>query len=302
MRQKLVIGAIAIVVATTVVGYFKWTPAVEIQAEKMDNRPRILAFNDNFLESMVMTADCVEVRAVTDAELKDYIENRPKYMAPFPQAVDPRILDRNVYAGEPVLKDHFGDSCCVFSTIPAPQPGMLAVDVSTTKERAAGGTIRAGDFVDVQLTTMVCADPGCKAPVEVTATIATNLKVLYKRANRQINGIPLAPIDFKIEANPYRAALFEFSKNRGVFTLLPTSLASKKVGPDEAKLETLRGISITEKRAAISERDLEDIFGLPKEKDKVNEPLPKNVGFVGPLREEWVPCATCPGGKKLIVR
>ena len=110
------------------------------------------------------------------------------------------------------------------------------------------------------------------------APIRRDLKIIVKR------GIPFdnimmplpedKPVSFILEANPYRAALIEYAKSRGILTLVAT--AGGAGGQlDDLNAEQERVTAFVQGKAAVNESDLVRIFHLPP----IQPPVP-------PLRVE----------------
>jgi hypothetical protein len=110
---------------------------------------------------------------------------------------------------------------------------MRAVSVGAMKIHSAGGLIQVGDWVDVYLTSTIdlpCS-PDCNAPTTLTAMLACKVRVIAKR--NSLWPVPnqagsICPMHYVLEANPYRAALIEFAKEKGVISLMPVSLDEKQ--------------------------------------------------------------------------
>src|SRR5262249_31105528 len=175
------------------------------------------AKNNIFEGTTAMITDVV-VRKATPAEAKRVKDEGDKLLPPSVEAADLRIAARNIAVGELLTKDAFLEQ-----SIPDPvslrlSPGMRSVTLVLPRDRAAGGLIRVGEFVDVTLTTTICTDPKCTASRNATAPLAQGLKVVVKRDSLWTMMAPIPedkPVSFILEANAYRAALIEFAKTRG---------------------------------------------------------------------------------------
>ncbi|MEI7685413.1 MAG: RcpC/CpaB family pilus assembly protein [Planctomycetota bacterium] len=295
--------------------------------------PSILVAQSNLFEGHALSANDVMVRPIDPSEREHYENNKRKYMPAFPGAVNFRVLSRHVYANEPLLKEHFKDMGIPDSfSNGLLRPGYKAVNLQVLREDAGGGVIRKNDYVDLLLTTTICTDPNCTNPKSATAPLALGLKVIVKQDSifTRMQALPEdKPMSFTIEANPYRAALIEFAKRRGRITLVPTGPPSSKgdkLGPNavtDGKDEERRIIRFQEGNS-INDRDLEEIFRLG------SIPLPPGPIVVERLRglypdrahvfpgqgqgdnrsgyeytfqapDSYVPCPTCPGGKRKVV-
>ncbi len=265
MTIAILIG-LAVVFGVKSAGLFNRTPP------KIENKPapKVLAAARNLFADMTCTSGEVTVRYVAEEEMDLYLKNKHKYMPAVPEAASFRILSRNVTAGEALLKEHFQDLGMPGSYKELLGNGMVAVNLQLPKERCVGGVLRKEDRVNVFLTTTICADGDCSAPFTATAPIAFNLRIIGKRDS--IWSI-MAPIDqskphsFTLEANPYRAALIEFAKNKGMLSLVPIgpNLHGKPgvgIFVSDSKDEETKILSVTQSLMPITDQDLEEIFKL----------------------------------------
>jgi Flp pilus assembly protein CpaB len=242
---------------------------------------RILVAARNLFEGLTITPADVRVRDIKPEEEAQYNSHKDKYLPPLVEAGNMRVLARNVEADTPILKEHLQDS-----GLPDPlnrrlsSPMMRAVNVSLPPEQVAGGLIQINERVDVFLTTRISVGTKLESSVTQTAPIARNLRVIAKRNILWVVAVPNPqnrPLDYTLEANPYRAALIEFCKNKGDLTLLPTSApqepavqASRAVVSPTQSDPTSKEYAEEDKRIAeflngehpIGEADLVRIFGL----------------------------------------
>lgn len=282
MRASTLFGlTIAILIGMAVVfgvksaGFFdrKQTPAPP------PDRPRILVAAKNLYEGIHASPADVTVRAVEDHEMDQYIKNKHKYMPVVPAAVDLREIARNIPANEPLLKEHFKDLGLPDPYSMVLEPMHRAVNLQLPKDRAGAGLIRKNDTVDVYLTTTVCADQSCRHPMTLTAPIALGLKVVFKRDSlfNQMKPNPEGLFSLVLQARPYRAALIEFAKNKGMITVVPTGPDNKKkafVFVNEGKEEERRDIEQLQGKP-ISDIDLEEIFRLQPIPRQPERPAPE---------------------------
>lgn len=242
---------------------------------------KVLVAARNLFEGLTITPADVRVRDLKSEEEGYYNTHKDKYLPPLIEAGALRVLARNVEADTPILKEHLTDS-----GLPDPlnrrlsSPMMRAVNVSLPPEQVAGGMIQVNERVDVFLTTHISVGTKVENSVTQTAPIARSLKVIAKRNILWMTNLPTQhnrPIDYTLEANPYRAALIEFAKNKGDLTLLPTSApqepavqASRAVVSPTQSDPTSKEYAEEDKRIAeflngeriIGEADLVRIFGL----------------------------------------
>jgi Flp pilus assembly protein CpaB len=243
-------------------------------------KAKVLVASKNLFEGYTIGPTDVAIRDMTAEEEAFYREHKEQFMPPKIEAAALRTLNRSVEADQPILRDYLDE-------INLPQaisrrlssPSMRAVNITLPPERAAGGLIARGEFVDVNLTTriFVAGKPRSFSTTE-TATIARNLKVIVKR-NQLWNQLapvdPQKPITFTLEANVYRAALIEYAKTKGDLTLVPTatppdtkgsrSLSSGSQSDPSSKEyanEDERIAAMQRGEYAVGDADLERIFNL----------------------------------------
>jgi Flp pilus assembly protein CpaB len=241
---------------------------------------KVLVAAKNLFEGMTIMPGDTRVREMTDEEESHFKENRNKYLAPKAEAATLRVLVRSVEAEQPILREYVEDI-----NLPSAlnrrlsSPLMRAVNLSLPLERAGGGLIQKGEHVDVYLTTRISAGKPEHAIIQ-TAPIARNLKVIVKRNmlfTAMVANDPKKPIDYTLEANPYRAALIEFCKSKGELSLVTTA------APQETSNSPARGVaepsfrdstskeymdeddrveSFVRGERSVGEADLERIFNL----------------------------------------
>ncbi len=90
--------------------------------------------------------------------------------------VNERVLRSNVYAGEPLRREHLARGDGGFLSLVL-QPGTRAIGVKITDEKTAGGFILPNDRVDV-LHTVIRDFDGDGTATGTTRTILTNVRVL----------------------------------------------------------------------------------------------------------------------------
>ncbi|HZZ81919.1 MAG TPA: RcpC/CpaB family pilus assembly protein [Gemmataceae bacterium] len=234
--------------------------------EKVDPVMVLVAKTNIFEGTTAMITDVV-VRKATPIEAERIKQNPEVYMPPSVDAADLRIAARNIGAGELIKKDHFLEQSIPEGVTGRLAPGMRSVNVVVPRDRAAGGLIRVGEYVDVTLTTTICSDPKCTTSRNATAPLAMNLKVIVKRDSLWTMMAPIPedkPVSFILEANAYRAALIEFAKTRGTLALVPSGPAKKdRGGLASAREEELKANAFLNGEASVSDFDLQQIFRLP---------------------------------------
>jgi Flp pilus assembly protein CpaB len=185
----------------------------------------VLAADHNLFENFVLQTTDVKVRSLRPEEMAHYEKNKDQYLPPLVQAAALRVLKKNLEADQPLLREHLQSFAFAEPLNQRLLPSMRAVNLEISKDRSAGGMIQVGDWVDVHLTSAVGANDD-KAPSTHTASIARFVRVVAKRNVLWPVLAPLPedkPVNFTLEANPYRAALIEFAKDKGTITLVPVS-------------------------------------------------------------------------------
>jgi Flp pilus assembly protein CpaB len=281
MRASTLLGlALALFVGLIVVAGIRYSgifspKATVTETKKAESPVMVLAATRNLFEGTSPTSQDVGLRRATDAEIK--LINEGVLLPAHPEAAQLLVLKRNVAANDALKKDYFEEMSLPEGVGKRIGPGMRAVDVELPKDRAAAGLLRRGEHVDVYLTSKVCTDEAGSNPRTAIAPIAKNLKIVVKRDVLYTLMIPVPedkPVSYILEANPYRAALIEFSKSKGNITLVATSSQGKMADIGTEREEELVNRFI-KGEASVSERDLEKIFRL--------DPLPATPQ---PLRVE----------------
>lgn len=262
---------LAVVVGAKYVGYFDTAPAAETKKTEL---PEILVSTRNLFRGVTPSSKDVRVRKLTDAEREFYSRYKDKLLPAVPSAVELRVAAQNVPAGQPLTEDMFEKIGIPESVTERLDPGMRTVSLVLPKERAGGGLLQVGERVDILMTSTVCSEPQCGSPFAATASIARNLKIVVKRDNlwKVMAGVPEEkPVSFIIQANPYRAALIEYAKMKGVLTLVPAApgMMMKDKEPPMSDPDS-REYRDEEKRVAqfmnneqiVTDGDLERIFNL----------------------------------------
>jgi Flp pilus assembly protein CpaB len=262
----LLVGLVAVGVAKYT-GFFQKAPAPPRPEEY-----KVLVAAQNLFEGIALTGKEVKVRPVrTKEEREDVINHPDKYLPLLPEAVNMRVLKRNIPADQPLLKEDFEDINLPKALHKRLAPDMRAVNVSLPRERCAGGLIQVGERVDVYLTSRVYRPDHPNEAVTQTAPIARNLQVVAKR-NMLWSGLAPVPEDrplqFTLEANPYRAALIEFAGGKGLLSLAPTpdvtpSADTRTLGKEfDTDTEKQRVTDFLAGDLSVGEPDLERIFNL----------------------------------------
>jgi Flp pilus assembly protein CpaB len=278
-----VLIGLGVAIAAKLGGYFS-PPVVETPPKKQDIM--ILAAAHNLFGGDMIDVSGVHVRALKPEELAHYQSHRDQYLPPLPSAAALRITRRNIYADEPMLKECLQEMARPEALHSRLLPQMRAVNLSITKEHSAGGLIQVGDWVDVFLTSKI--DNGQGANSTRTACIIPRVRVIAKRNSLWPIFAPLPddkPVNFTLEVNPYRAALLEFSRAKGMLSMAPLPADEKRkletrregllenvsgirpvhfieTGTEEAVAEDGRVAAFGHGELVVSEFDLIRIFGL----------------------------------------
>src|SRR5262245_57367979 len=225
-------------------------------------------------EDTAVTSNFLKVRDLRPEERQDYEVNKDRYLPANPHAAHLLIANRTIPADRPLQRADFKDAVLPDSVPQRLAPGMRGVNLAVEKDRAGGGTIRVGDYVDVFLTTIV-KPPGNAPGALRTACLARACKVIMKRNNPWPVVTPLPddkPVHFTLQANPYRAALVEHAQQVGEISLIPIPAPTRK--SDSAPFsdptsreyadEDSRVDALTRGDLVVGTADLERVFDLPE--------------------------------------
>jgi Flp pilus assembly protein CpaB len=268
---------LAAVASARYFGLFQTAPPEKtVAVVRPEPLPRVLVAKKNLYADVALSTADVQVRELRPDELSAYNANKDDYMPPTVEAAAYRSVKKNLPAGKILVKADFENQALPPGPALRLTPTMRAVNVVVPKDRAAGGLIRVGDFVDVYLTTDISGGKDTPA-VTRTAAIARDLCVIIKRDNPFDVLAPVTKeIPFTLEANPYRAALIEYAKDRGHITLVPTATPprtkdAKPQAPESFSIKGSKEYMNEDQRVAavlagdrsVGGADLERIFGLP---------------------------------------
>ncbi len=278
MRPSTIFGiaiavllGLGVVVVAKLTGVFSPTPPAQQRG-----RPKILVAKQNLFPGIRMSGREVTLRDMYPHEYQLYRDDpkefQKKYLPPLREAVVNRVPLVSIPADRPIARSDLEPLEIPPGTSARLKEGMRAVNISVPRERAAGGLIRTGEHVDVLLTTEICTDPQCRQSTLRSARIAKDLRVIIKRDSLWTLLAPIPedrPVRFTLEANPYRAALIEFAKLRGLLTLVPTSKDGDGSGivtgaavNSEFGDEKIRVAKFKAGETTVGEDDLARIFGV----------------------------------------
>jgi Flp pilus assembly protein CpaB len=272
MRASTLFGiAIALFLGAGAVAAVRYTGVLErnpVIPEKLEP-VMVLVAKTTIFENTTVTPNEVILREATLAERRDMKDNPKKYsslLSPSTEAATLRIAARNIAVGELLKQEDFQDPMIPDPPSKRLEPGMRSVNVVLPKERAAGGLIRVGEYVDVFMTTAICTDLKCASYRTATAPLALGLKVVIKRDSLWtiMQADPEnKPVSFTLQANAYRAALIEMAKTKGLITLVPAGRNGKdQTAPSAARLEDARAAAFLAGEVVVSDEDLQRIFSL----------------------------------------
>jgi Flp pilus assembly protein CpaB len=230
-----VLIGLGVAVAAKMAGFFNGTP-VETPAKKQEIQ--VLAAARNLFAGDMIDASGVHLRALKPEELANYQKNRDQYLPASVAAATFRMAKRNIYAEEPITKDCLLDMVKPTKITERISPNMRAVNLSLSKERSAGGLIETGAWVDVFLTSTITSPKG--VATTRTVVLVPKARVIAKRNSLWQIFAPLPdnkPVNYTLEVNPYRAALLDFVRNKGILTMAP--IAPEKDNKLEAKREAI---------------------------------------------------------------
>ncbi len=236
--------------------------------------PKVLVAKINLFKDVTVTADQVYVRELRPEEQSE-LEGRfgkswaEKLMRPLATAAHLRVPRQNILADTLLFASQFADQALPDSLSETLEPNTRAVNVAVMKDKAGGGALRIGEYVDVFLTTRVAYDN--KESLR-TACIARSCKVVMKRNNpwTMMAADPDdKPVHFTLQANVYRAALIDYAQVHGQVSLLPVPIPPKGNGSysdptsKEYATEDRRIEEMNRGERLIGDEDLVRIFQIP---------------------------------------
>lgn len=225
LTMALLIGLGAVVGAR----YAGWIGKQEPPPKK-EKEIQVLVAARNLFPGDVIESNWVKTRVLRPEEIKHYETNKDKYLPAVNGAAALRVPTRPIEADTPILRDDLKELVKPDPLHARLLPNMRAVNISVPKDQSAGGLIQVGEWVDVYMTTTITNEN--HQEMTKTAPIAHRLRVIAKRNAlwTVLRELPEGkPVQFTIEANPYRAALIEYAKAKGVITLVPLSGAEQRL-------------------------------------------------------------------------
>ncbi|MFO0845111.1 MAG: Flp pilus assembly protein CpaB [Gemmataceae bacterium] len=190
---------------------------------------QVLVAGKNLFPGDVIEASWVKTRPLRPEELAHYEANKQQYLPAVQGAAALRVPKRAIEADTPILREDLQEMAKPEPLHTRLLPNMRAVNVTVPKDQSAGGLIQVGEWVDVYLTSSISSDSG--AETTRTAPIVNKVRVIAKR-NALWNVFAALPenkpVQFTLEANPYRAGLIEFARTKGTLSLAPLSASEQK--------------------------------------------------------------------------
>ncbi len=230
MRASTLLGlAIALMLGVVVVAGVRYSGILAPKPPPLIPKEQpvlVLAAKRNLNKGLAATINDAGVRAARPDEL-ELVRKYPEKLFPInPEATNQLILKRDVGAEQILLREYFDEIKLPPEITKRLGPGMRAVDIEVPKDRAAAGLLRVDERVDVFLTSKIVTDPTASPSRSGIAPIAKNLKIIVKRDALIIFSAPVPedkPVSYIVEANPYRAALIEYCKSKGLLTLVASA-------------------------------------------------------------------------------
>ena len=284
LTVAILIG-LSVAVAAKTFGLFSQPRGTDAVAKKTEIQV-LAAANNLFKGDLLDAATSVRVRSLRADELAHYSAHKDEYLLPNPQMIYLRVANANIETDQPLLRSHLQEMAKPDLLRSRLDKNMRAINLALPKERAAGGMIIVGEWVDVLVTSTIESTSG--TPVTRTACVAPGVRVVAKRNTLWPVFAPLPegkPVHFTLEVNPYRAALIEYVSTRGALLLTPLSSCDQKAledkrqqvlmqdddkahvglllsGPDENDAETAKITAMAKGELAVGSADMVQLFGL----------------------------------------
>jgi Flp pilus assembly protein CpaB len=282
-----VLIGLGVAVAAKTFGLFSPPPrAPEPVVAKKTEIQVLAAANNLFKGDLLDPGTSVKARALRPEELPHYNAHKDDYLPPNPQMINLRVADANIETDQPVLRSQLQELAKPDLLPTRLVKNMRAINLAVPKERAAGGLIAVGEWVDVLVTSTIEAAGG--TTMTRTACVAPCVRVIAKRNTLWPVYAPLPdgkPVNFTLEVNPYRAALLDYVSGHGSVLLMPLPGCdqvkledmrqqlvlrdddSVQVGllvghNEETEAETARVMAIARGELAVGEADMVRVFGL----------------------------------------
>lgn len=299
---------VAAVIAAKVTGLYGQKPA-ETPVVKAPETQILVAAKNLFADDMIDQTG-VRLRALRDDERADYEKNKDQYLPAVLQAAVLRVAKVNIEADKPILRSALHEMAKPEPLNARLLPQMRAVNLALMKDQSAGGLVQVGEWVDVLLTSNVDAPDGTTSTK--TANIASKVRVIAKRNVLWSVFASLKedkPVQYTVEASPYRVALIEYGKKKGQLSIAPLPLTEQKeleqrrnqamANPDDAvtlvsfedprtpayQIEANRVEAFAKGELAVGDADLIRIFGIDTSRPAAVTPV-KIESFFGIKKQD----------------
>jgi len=210
---------------------------------KEEPQIKVLVANQNILKGNLIDPRQVMVRSLRPDEKGEYLQSTDHYLPAIESAVYLRIAGENIMADTPIRTEYLEPFENPEGVPERLAPQMRPVNLSVEIDDSSGGLLRVGDWVNVYFSSLVTGEGLKDAPRRVL--IVPNARIILKRNTLRpiYSSLPGdKPVPFTIETNGYRAALCDFAKDLGEFSLvaIPESEAKKLESARNHVLEDAR--------------------------------------------------------------
>jgi len=224
MTAAILLG-LGVAVWAKMSGYF--SRSVDTPVAKRPE-PQVLVAARNLFAGDTIESAAVRVRPMTESEIKYFHDHQQQLLPPLPAAAQLRVTAKNIETDTPITRDLLKDFAKPTALNERLLPDMRAMNLTLSKDRSAGGLIQVGEWVEVYLTSNIESE---NTKTTRTAVIAPKARVIAKRDTLWPVFAPLPkdkPVEYTIEVNPYRAALIEYSRPKGILSMSPLPHADQK--------------------------------------------------------------------------
>lgn len=297
---------VAAVIAAKVTGLY----GQKVETVAKPPETQILVAAKNLFADDMIDQTGVRLRGLREDERADYEKNKEQYLPAVLQAAVLRVAKVNIEADKPILRSALHEMAKPEPLNARLLPQMRAVNVALMKDQSAGGLVQVGEWVDVLLTSNVDLADGTTSTK--TANIASKVRVIAKRNvlwSLFTNLKEDKPVQYTLEASPYRVALIEYGKKRGQLSIAPLPLSEQKeleqrrnqalANPDDAvtlvsfedprtpayQIEANRVDAFAKGEMAVGDTDLVRIFGIDTSRSTPVPPI-KIESYFGTKRQD----------------
>src|SRR5262245_55809970 len=254
LTAAILIG-LGVAVWAKLTGYFN--RPIETVVKRVD--PQVLVAAKNLFAGDTIEINGVRVRPLKESELELYTKHPELFLPPIPTAAQLRVAAKNIETDTPITRDLLKEFAKPTALNERLLPDMRAVNLTLPKERSAGGLIQVGEWVEVYLTSNIDGE-GIKTTR--TAVIAPKVRVIAKRDTLWPVYASLPkdkPVEYTMEVNPYRAALIEYSRTKGILSMSPLPhVDQKKLEADRTQRLAILANGGDIVQTALTEEDQEE--------------------------------------------